>query len=75
MLQVWGAYIWRGLFSEFYGIIPIKYNCVSGKGTHFLGILGILSTHFVSTFSSSYVGPCWTFSFKAVYNIDTTSQI
>ena len=20
-LQVWGAYIWRGLFSEFYGIL------------------------------------------------------
>ena len=50
MLRVWGAYIWRGLFSEFYGIIPIKYNCVSGKGTHFLGILGILTTHFVLHF-------------------------
>ena len=22
-LPVWGAYIWRGLFSEFYGIIPL----------------------------------------------------
>ena len=22
MLPVWGAYIWRGLFSEFYGIPP-----------------------------------------------------
>ena len=22
-LRVWGAYIWRGLFSEFYGIIVI----------------------------------------------------
>ena len=23
-LRVWGAYIWKGLFSEFYGILIIK---------------------------------------------------
>ena len=24
--QVWGAYIWRGLFSEFYGILLVSLN-------------------------------------------------
>ena len=28
-LPVWGAYIWRGLFSEFYGILQSKLNIVS----------------------------------------------
>jgi len=25
MLLVWGAYIWRGLFLEFYGILPLSF--------------------------------------------------
>ena len=26
-LPVWGAYTWRGLFSEFYGITEKRSNC------------------------------------------------
>ena len=25
VLRVWGPYIWRGLFSEFYGIVPPSF--------------------------------------------------
>ena len=33
-LQVWGAYTWRGLFSECYGIYYIsEVNLARGKGT------------------------------------------
>ena len=30
MLRVWGAYAWRGLFSEFYGSFGMgfKYGCI-----------------------------------------------
>ena len=28
-LPVWGAYIWRGLFSEFYGILKLIISAVS----------------------------------------------
>ena len=52
----------------------IKDNCVSGKGTHVLGILHPYHA-FLHTFSLSSVGPCWTFSLKAVHNINITSQI
>ena len=31
-LQVWGAYTWRGLFSEFYGIPSEYFRVVEIKG-------------------------------------------
>ena len=30
-LRVWGAYIWRGLFSEFYGISTFVYSHSAAK--------------------------------------------
>ena len=34
-LSVWGAYIWRGLFSEFYGMVNVKaVNCQRAASRH-----------------------------------------
>ena len=34
MLRFWGAYIWRGLFSEFYGIFIVRKNSKSHSSSY-----------------------------------------
>ena len=36
VLQVWGAYIWRGLFSEFYGMFDIGPKWTIGRTMEYI---------------------------------------
>ena len=52
-LEVWGAYTWRGLFSEFYGIfVQVTYHFQIWQFYRFQGALSISVKGF------SVTGPC-----------------